>query len=168
MRSYMIRDTSVQGTVPLTREEAFEIYVDHIDTWWPRRGVFPYSFAPATARPRHIRFEPKPGGRFYETFEDGTEYVIGHVTDWEPPRSITYTWRDPTWEGETVIDVTFTPAENGTQVTCNQSGFAAASVPHLAPYYQIGNRQTLSGFFAHCRAVYELQQLEQNAAEATP
>jgi len=151
-------DTSVQGTVPLTLEEAFDIYVNKMNTWWPRQGVFPYSFAPSTTQPRYIRFEPKIGGRYYETFADDTEYVIGHITDWRPPKFITYTWSDPNWKSETHIQISFTPIESGTKVVCEQDGFASAGVPELIPYYQIGNKQTLAGFFAHCQAVFELQE----------
>ena len=54
-------------------------------SWWPRQGVFPYSFAPKSTRPLHIRFEATPGGRYYETFADGSEYVIGTISVWSPP-----------------------------------------------------------------------------------
>lgn len=153
-------DTQVQGVVPLTPEEAFEIYLNQIDVWWPRQGIFPYSFAPATTRPRHIRFEPQLGGRFYEQFADGTELTIGRITGWDPPHQLISTWRDPSWKGETIKTVTFIAAPGGAEVTLDQSGFAAAGVPELPPFYEIGNRQTLAGFIAHCIATSEMRALQ--------
>lgn len=155
-------DTHVNGTVPISPKAAFEIFVQQIDTWWPRRGVFPFSFAPSTTYPRHIRFEGEQNGRFYETFADETEYEIGRITGWDPPNRITYTWRDPVWPASTTITVSFNETTNGTEVIHEQSGFANAGVPELPPYYQIGNQQTLSGFIAHCHAIFELQTLQQN------
>ena len=151
-------DTRIQAAIPLTPDEAFEIYVGKMDVWWPRQGVFPYSFAPKTTFPRHIRFEPKLGGRYYETFADDSEYTIGHITLWGPPTALSYTWRGPDWPGETAIQLNFAPVEQGTDITHEQDGFAAAGVPSLIPYYQIGSRQTLAAYIAHCRAVYELRQ----------
>ena len=155
-------DTHVQELLALSPEEAFEIYVNHMNTWWPRQGVFPYSFAPSSTRPHIIQFEPRQDGRYYETFADGTEYVIGRIQLWDPPHSLQYTWRDPTWDGETLISVRFAPAGNQTQFTYEQNGFVVANVSQLIPYYQIGCRQTMAAFFAHCQAVFELKKLESN------
>ena len=150
-------DTRVQADVPLAVGEAFEIYVHQMDVWWPRQGVFPYSFAPKTTYPRRIRFEPKLGGRYYETFADDSEYTIGRIIGWEPPTALRYTWRAPDWSGETTIRLAFAALEQGAGLIHEQDGFAAAGVPDLIPYYQIGNKQTLSAYIAHCRAVYELR-----------
>lgn len=158
-------DTRVEGFVPLSPPEAFKIFVEQIDTWWPRQGVFPFSFAPKSTSPAHIRFEPQENGRYYETFQDGSEYVIGRITGWYPPEKLVYTWKDPTWKGEITITVFFTASEGGTRFVMEQDGFAGAGQSHLPPYYQIGNRQTLAGFAAHCTAVKELRQLQQKNEE---
>ena len=149
-------DIHIQATVPLPPEQAFDIYVGQMNTWWPRQGVFPYSFAPKSTFPRHIRFDAELGGRYYETFADGSELVIGHITSYEPPTLLTYTWRDPNWQGETEIRVRFESADGGARVTYTQDGFATAGVAWLAPYYQIGCEQTFAGFAAHCRATHQL------------
>ena len=145
--------------VPLPPEGAFDVFVQQMDIWWPRQGVFPYSFAPETTRPLHIRFEPKLGGRYYETFLDGSEYVIGRISDYQPPERLSYTWRDPTWRGETQIALRFSAAGDGARINYEQDGFENAGVPELAAYYQIGCRQTLSAYVAHCQALYELGKL---------
>ena len=153
-------DVELQERVPLTQRQAFEVFVDGMNTWWPRRGVFPYSFAPETTRPLHIRFEGELGGRYYETFADGSEYLIGSITLWNPPAELAYTWRDPTWEGSTKIQIRFEATDDETRVMYTQDGFASAGVPWLIPYYQIGCQQTLSAYIAHCRALSALQMLE--------
>lgn len=154
-------DTNVSGMAPLPPEDAFEIFVQQINVWWPRQGVFPFSFAPAETYPGHIRFEGGLNGRFYETFADGTEYVIGRITGWDPPNRLCYTWRDPQWPAETTIAVSFNAIADGTEVIHEQSGFVDAGVPKLPPFYEIGNRQTLAGFIAHCRAIFELRTLQE-------
>lgn len=154
-------DVILEVTVPLPPEQAFDAFVQQMDIWWPRRGVFPYSFAPAGTRPLHIRFEPQVGGRYYETFLDESEYEIGRITEYHPPQRLAYTWQDPAWQSETQIALAFTSAGVGTRVVYEQNGFEQAGVPNLAAYYQIGCRQTLSAYVAHCQALYELGQLSQ-------
>lgn len=149
-------DVRLKVAVPLPPQRVFNTYVDAMNTWWPRQGVFPYSFAPKGAFPRHIQFEARLNGRYFETFADGSEYTIGRISNWNPPTSLSYTWRDPSWPGETLIKLDFAGNAGGTTVTYAQDGFAEAGVPHLIPYYQIGCRQTLAAYIAHCRALHEL------------
>ena len=152
-------DVKLEDTVPLPPEQAFETFVQQMDLWWPRRGVFPYSFAPEGTRPLHIRFEPRLGGRYYETFLDGSEYVIGRISVYQPPERLGYSWQDLTWPRETRIALSFSAEGDSTRVIYEQDGFERAGVPDLAAYYQIGCRQTLSAYIAHCQALYELGQL---------
>ncbi|MDE2638811.1 MAG: SRPBCC domain-containing protein [Chloroflexota bacterium] len=159
-------DVQLEATVPLPPEDAFDTFVQQMDVWWPRRGVFPYSFAPAETRPLHIRFEPQLGGRYYETFLDETEYEIGRITLYQPPEQLAYTWQDPAWQSETRIALAFSAEENGARVVYEQDGFAQAGAPDLAAYYQIGCRQTLSAYVAHCQALYELGHLSQQASSS--
>lgn len=154
-------EVRIEAAVPLTQQLAFEVFTEQMNVWWPRQGVFPYSFAPETTRPLRIRFEAQPGGRYYESFADGSEYLIGNISVWNPPEELAYTWRDPTWAGSTDIRLSFAPAGKETRLTYTQDGFAGAGVPWLIPYYQIGCQQTLSAFIAHCRALSALQALEQ-------
>ena len=152
-------DVKLEVSVPLPPEKAFEAFVQQMDVWWPRQGVFPYSFAPEGTRPLHIRFEPRLGGRYFETFLDGGEYVIGHITDYRPPDRLRYSWQDPAWPGETRIALSFSAEGDSARVIYKQDGFESAGVPSLAAYYQIGCRQTLSAYVAHCQAIFELGQL---------
>ncbi len=158
-------ETDCEVFVPLSPAAAFDLYVNQIDTWWPRQGVFPYSFAPATTRPAHIHFEGEPGGRLVETFADGSEYVIGQITDWDPPAGFAYDWRDPSWPGPISYSVQFRPATGGTTVQVTSAGFAALGLEEMIPYYAIGDRQVNRVYAAHGQAVYELQALQPAAGQ---
>ena len=153
-------DIVTEFRVPLGPDEAFDIFVNQMDVWWPRQGVFPYSFAPESTHARHIRFEPELDGRYYEEFADGTEYEIGRITAWEPGEAISYTWQDPTWPGSVTFAVTFRAENGGTIMRAEVGSFAEAGVPALAAFYAIGNRQTFAGYAAHCEAVAALRALQ--------
>ena len=151
-------DVTLELNLPLPPERAFDVYVNEMDVWWPRRGVFPYSFAPKTTYPRHIAFEARLGGRYYETFADGSQYTIGHITLWQPPDALAYSWRDAAWAGKTEIRLRFQASGDGSVVNYAQDGFADAGVAWLIAYYQIGCAQTLAGYAAHCRAWHALEE----------
>jgi len=131
-----------------------------MDLWWPRRGVFPYSFAPAATGPGRILFEPRLGGRYYEIFADGSEYTIGRISRWAPPTQLAYSWQAPDWPGATTIEIRCLAAGEGARLLYAQDGFAAAGLAALAAYYQIGCEQTLAAYAAQCRARHALQRLD--------
>ncbi len=127
-------------------DHAFEVYVNHIDVWWPRRGAENrYSFAPE-GQEGHIYLEAETGGRFYEVFADGTEFVIGRVLEYRPPHLISYTWRSPGWAADTTIVVGFTESGEGTLVTVRHFGFVDAGVPDMAEGYGFGWKEILEVF----------------------
>lgn len=68
------------------RERAFEVFTAGIDRWWPKsKGI-------GSAPLRQSVIEPFLGGRWYTTFEDGTQAVIGHVGVWQPPERFVVSW----------------------------------------------------------------------------
>jgi len=142
----MIIVESVEIDAPSDR--VFDAYVNQVDRWWTRRGTYRYSFAPEQTEPRHIWFEAKLGGRFYEEFADGTEYTIGHIVAWEPPRLLRYTWQAPDWPVETTITVQFIETGGRTTVEVTHEGFGAAGVPDLGDGYAVGLREILGGLKA--------------------
>jgi uncharacterized protein YciI/uncharacterized protein YndB with AHSA1/START domain len=93
-------------TVRTTPARAFAIFTDGIDGWWPREhhiGKSPMK--------RSI-IEPRVGGRWYATCEDGSECDVGRVLVWEPPARLVLAWQitsswsfDPTFVTE--IEVRF-------------------------------------------------------------
>ncbi len=82
-------DTSVHKTVTVaaSQERAFEVYTAGFGSWWPKEHhIGAADMATGT-------FEPKAGGRWYETGVDGSECDWGRVLVWEPPHRIVHTWQ---------------------------------------------------------------------------
>jgi uncharacterized protein YndB with AHSA1/START domain len=149
--------TEVSATVPLSPAKAFEVFTHQINTWWPRNGVFPYSFAPETTAAEHICFARNE--RLHERFADGTDYTIGEVLEWDAPNRIVHEWKAPDWSNPTIVTITFEHVGHHCLVTLRQDSFDEAGVADLLPYYDIGNRQTFASYVAHCNAIHELQML---------
>jgi uncharacterized protein YndB with AHSA1/START domain len=71
-----------------------------------------------------VVFEPFAGGRIYERGSDGSEYSWGEVKVWDPPHRVSYLWHIfLTPDRATIVDVTFTPTDEGTAVVLQNSGF---------------------------------------------
>ena len=73
-------------TVAIDVEQAFRIWTEQIDVWWPAGHSL--SGDPET----RVFIEGKVGGRFYEQTPKGDEYVWGAVEVWEPPNRLAFTW----------------------------------------------------------------------------
>jgi len=74
-------------TVGASLEDAFDVFTEEVDTWWPRThhiGKSPM---------RRILIEGRAGGRCYTEQEDGTECDWGQVLVWEPPRRLILAWQ---------------------------------------------------------------------------
>ena len=67
-------------------ETAFRVFTEDIGKWWPLKEG--YSFG--GDRADQIFLEGRTGGRFFERFTDGEEYVVGVVTTYSPPSRIVF------------------------------------------------------------------------------
>lgn len=74
-------------TVAAGQQRAFDVYTAGFGTWWPREHHI------GTAELATCAFEPRVGGRWYETGVDGSECEWGRVLVWEPPHRIVHTWQ---------------------------------------------------------------------------
>jgi uncharacterized protein YndB with AHSA1/START domain len=91
---------------------AFELYVTHMEQWWPKGQTIGKS--PHVA----IVLEPRVGGRWFERDADGTETHWGKVLAWEPPGRLLLGWQiNSQWSYDpdfvTEVEMTFAPAEGG-------------------------------------------------------
>ena len=93
-------------------ETAFRVFTEEIGKWWPLKEG--YSFG--GDRADQIFLEGRTGGRFFERFTDGEEYVVGVVTTYSPPSRIVFEWKQPDWDAPTEVEVRFTPEGAGTLV----------------------------------------------------
>jgi uncharacterized protein YndB with AHSA1/START domain len=107
---------TVQVNCPV--EKAFELFTTRMGEWWPLDKA-----SYGGDRAQGIFLEPRVGGRFYERFSDGDQLQVGEVVACEPPRRIMFTWATGDWEGETEVEVTFTPHDEGTLVDLTHRGF---------------------------------------------
>ena len=103
-------------TVDATPEQAFAVFTDRFDTWWPR------SHKIGGADLQEAVLEPRAGGRWYERDVDGSECEWGTVLAYEPPHRLVLTWQIAAdWhyhaDQASEIEVTFTPRGEHTHVT---------------------------------------------------
>jgi uncharacterized protein YndB with AHSA1/START domain len=97
-------------------DRAFELFVDHMGSWWPKGrtvGQTPHA---------DIIVERRPGGRWYERAEDGVETDWGKVLALSPPGRLLLAWQldagfryDPAFSTE--VELTFEAVHEGTRVT---------------------------------------------------
>lgn len=76
-----------QLTVNTSQAQAFRVFTEGMDRWWPREhhiGASPM---------RKMLLEPRAGGRWYAVCEDGTECDIGKVLVWDPPARLVLAWQ---------------------------------------------------------------------------
>ncbi|HVE93073.1 MAG TPA: SRPBCC domain-containing protein [Actinomycetota bacterium] len=105
-------------TVRVTKpaDVAFKVFTEGMGQWWPM------SYSPAGPG-ADVVFEPSVGGRLMHRTKSGQDFVIGTVTDWEPPRRVAFTWTMPQWDGNTDVVVTFEESDGGTEVRLVHSGW---------------------------------------------
>jgi uncharacterized protein YndB with AHSA1/START domain len=110
-------------SVPLPPQEAFDLFTDGIDLWWPKEG---HSAAAREGRgaEARVRVEPRRGGRVIETLPGGREVPWATVRVWEPGRRLALDWHPGRDEDEaTEVEVTFTRTDAGTRVDLVHGGF---------------------------------------------
>jgi uncharacterized protein YndB with AHSA1/START domain len=98
--------------VGCTVEEAFRLFVEEIDSWWP---LAIHSVGESEAESCYI--EGREGGRIYETHRDGSIHLWGTVTAWEPPEKVVFTWhpgRDASTAQE--VELRFSRISGGTRI----------------------------------------------------
>jgi uncharacterized protein YndB with AHSA1/START domain len=66
---------------------AFEVFMAGMGRWWPKGHSLLQS------PQRDVVVEPRPGGRWYEVGEDGSEYEWGKVLEWRAPERALLAWQ---------------------------------------------------------------------------
>lgn len=106
-------------TVQLSADEAFRRFTEDLGGWWPLER-----YAADTDRAVSCGLEPGPGGRLFETWDDGSRHVWGTVSEWEPARRLGFSWH-PGREEESAqeVQVEFVPEGERCRVTLTFSGW---------------------------------------------
>ncbi len=95
-----------------TPREAFRIFTDEIDTWWPLA-----SHSVCGDRARRCVFDGRIGGTIHEIADDGTVHVWGTVTVWQPPERVVFSWHPGRAESTAQeVELRFAPDGSGTRV----------------------------------------------------
>ncbi len=124
--------------VPVAAERAFSAFTDQIGQWWKPNGLFQFS----EDRTGTLAFEPGPGGRLVETYDDGSTFVVGHIRTWEPPHRLVLSWREANFapDQETELHVRFDDVDDAgdadpvpqTRVTVEHYGWDRLPPEHAA------------------------------------
>jgi uncharacterized protein YndB with AHSA1/START domain len=127
-------------------ETAFRVFTEDIGKWWPLKEGFSFG----GDRADQIWLEGKTGGRFFERFSDGEEFVVGVVTTYSPPSRIVFEWKQPDWDAPTEVEVRFTPDGAGTLVELEHRGWerAGAAAIRMSQEYDGGWNAVLSRYAA--------------------
>ena len=123
-------------------EHTFSTFVAAVGAWWP---VQPFSAG--QDRVREVTIEPQPGGRVYETWDDGTEVGWGTVTAWEPPRRLVMTWT--LTPAPTEVEFTFTALGPAlTKVAVEHRGWEALTDEQLSADCALPGGYTTGAYLA--------------------
>src|SRR5688572_15306467 len=84
--------------VSASQTRAFEVFTSGLGRWWPLdHGIG------KTPRQAAV-METRPGGRWYEIAEDGTQTNVGRIIIWEPPARFVITWDiNSHWKPDTTV-----------------------------------------------------------------
>ena len=109
-----------------TQEEAFALFTQHIDRWWPveafsRAADEQYGEGVKVER---VVFEQRAGGRLFEVTSEGTEGVWAEVLTYEPPSRIVLAWKpNDRPEPPTEVEIDFETDGDGTIVRLEHRGW---------------------------------------------
>ncbi len=105
--------------VPATPERAFELFTAQMGAWWPLA-----THSVGQHKATDVKLEGAVGGRIVEYGEGGPVGYWGTISDWDPPKSLSFTWHpgtDPTQAGH--VTVSFTQLDDGTEVELTHTGW---------------------------------------------
>ena len=111
----MIEPIIKEITVPVSQNEAFQVFTSQIARWWP---VKTHSLSASDGKlPRNVTIAPHAGGAIVEELHDGTTANWGVITEWEPGQKLAFTWhlRRPQSQ-QTHVSVEFLPDGDATSL----------------------------------------------------
>jgi uncharacterized protein YndB with AHSA1/START domain len=110
--------------VPCAPDMAFRVFIEEMDSWWPKAKFTTSAMAGAPAK--EIRVGPRVGGQIMEIMTDGSENLWGTIKTYEPPSLLVFDFHfaPPGMEvtGRTHVEVRFTETRSGsTQIVLTQT-----------------------------------------------
>jgi uncharacterized protein YndB with AHSA1/START domain len=121
---------------------SFKVFSEDMAEWWP--GGF-------GGKDSKLFLEREVGGRFYERRADGTEYEIGRITAYQAPSLLAFTFRAPSWDVTTQVEIRFSAEAGGTRVELEHSGWEqSAKTRDARSNYDSGWGRILGHYEAAC------------------
>jgi uncharacterized protein YndB with AHSA1/START domain len=97
-RVFAIAPVRKTVVVNAPQAHAFDVFTSRLDSWWPKQ----HSIGKTPIKQSFI--EPRVGGRWYTTHEDGSEVVVGHMATWDPPHRIVFSWEiGADWKPDPIV-----------------------------------------------------------------
>jgi uncharacterized protein YndB with AHSA1/START domain len=132
------------------QREAFRMFVDEINTWWPLT-----THSIGGERVRSCTFEGRIGGPIHEIHDDGTVHLWGTVTEWSPPERVVFSWhpgRDASTAQE--VELRFVPSGAGTRVELEHRRWETLGdrAEQVRDSYQTGWDSVLASYVARAAA----------------
>jgi hypothetical protein len=109
MQSIKIEPVRKELKVSLSSEQAFRLFTEGINTWWPLK-----THSVGEEQAESCYFEGWVGGRIMEVLKDGSQSEWGKVLVWKPYELVTFQWypgRTPDTAQE--VSVKFSELEGG-------------------------------------------------------
>lgn len=104
-------------TVPLSPEEAFDLFMADLDSWWPKDRH-------AKGSDSKLEVAAHKNGEIVEITADGRRILWGRIIGWEPGAYMAFTWfPDGDEDAATVVAVSFKRTPDGTQLDLTHGGF---------------------------------------------
>lgn len=86
-------------------ERAFRAFTEHVDLWWPRSH--------RKSREHAMRFT---SDTLVQTDANGSEWTMGQVLAWDPPRRLALHWFAGAINDPTNVDISFAAEGHGTRI----------------------------------------------------
>lgn len=129
----MIEPLRLAYDVACPVQHAWDVWTTKFSFWWPK-GHNTSGNADA-----EVTLEPGVGGRIFERTSSGVEIDWGHVTQWEPPNRLAYTWHIGHDASEaTLVELSFVAlSDDATRLEIMQTGFE--NLGEVGVAYREGN-----------------------------
>jgi len=113
--------------VPCSQEQAFGVFVNGINSWWPLKK-FSVSMKSGGVT-KSLRMEPQLGGKIVEVGHDDTEHLWGTIKSYDPYDSFSMDWHPgKPADSASLVEVRFTALGNErTRVELTQSNWEAVA-----------------------------------------
>ena len=73
-------------------------------------------------------FEPKLGGRLLERGPDGSDWVIGTITSFEPPEHLSFDWFPGSPAAPTTVKIVFRKVVAGTEIAITHRALSEGAI----------------------------------------